>query len=152
MEGLSQKDLWVWLLSGGVNAMGTHKKPTKLQAWPEKYRRNTNKWRLSDSPPPKKKKSSNAWKQDDELLNCKHVLLFIKRKDDSEGETKYPEDRTKSHQELFSLYKQIKKVSSASWIRKLLCTSDSFLPSISFLNQNMYSYNPRLSHYVCGEC
>lgn len=102
--------------------------------------------------PPPQKKNSNAWKQDDELLNCKHVLLFIKRKDDSEGETKYPEDRTKSHQELFSLYKQSKKVSSASWIRKLLCTSDSFSPSISFLNQNMYSYNPRLSHYVCGEC
>lgn len=40
----------------------------------------------------------------DNLLNCVSVLLFITRKDDSEGETKSPEGRTKSHRELFRVF------------------------------------------------
>lgn len=100
-------------LSNGANAMETYERPTKLLSWPEKDRRNKNKRRLSDttlSP----QKNSNGRKQGDELLNCKHVLLFIKRKDDLKSETKYPEDRTKSHEELFGPYKLIKKVPFAS--------------------------------------
>lgn len=47
--------------------------------------------------------NSTGRKQADELLKCKPVLLFIKRKDDSEGETKKPEGGTKPQRIIQSL-------------------------------------------------
>lgn len=77
-------------------------------------------------------------KQADELLKCKPVLLFIKRKDDSEGETKKPEGGTKPQRIIHSLYKLIKKLPFASWITELLWTSDSFLPPFPLFGTRMF--------------
>lgn len=102
------------IFSCGANGMETYGRSTNSQAWPEKGRRNRNKRRLSEphthprpTPPSTKIRQEAGWWE--LLLNCKHVLLFIKRKGDSESKTKYPEGGTESQEALFTVFTNLSR-------------------------------------------
>lgn len=148
------------IFSCGANGMETYGRSTNSQAWPEKGRRNRNKRRLSEphthprpTPPSTKIRQEAGWWE--LLLNCKHVLLFIKRKGDSESKTKYPEGGTESQEALFTVFTNLSRNSHLP-----TGLGYCFGPVIPFyfhfpvMNQSVHTFNamPVSTSMGGGEC